>query len=56
MIGEITPHCFTVKYIGMDIICAGDFAVNNFNGRTMFSFRYPSMKEADFVSEMISQT
>ena len=28
--------------IGMDIIGLGDFAVTNFNGRTQFSFRYPS--------------
>jgi hypothetical protein len=35
--------------IGMDIIALGDFAVTNFNHRTMFSFRYPSMMEIDFV-------
>jgi hypothetical protein len=35
--------------IGMDIISLGDFAVSNFNGRTMFSFRMPSMTEIDFT-------
>lgn len=34
--------------IGMDIISLGDFAVSNFKGRTMFSFRMPSMSEIDF--------
>jgi len=34
--------------IGMDVISMGDFAVSNYNGRTMFSFRMPSMAEIDF--------
>ena len=34
--------------IGMDIITLGDFAVTNYNGQTMFSFRMPSMTEIDF--------
>ena len=37
--------------IGMDIINYGDFSITNFNGRTTFSFRIPSIKETDFVSE-----
>lgn len=28
--------------IGMDIISLGDFAVSNYNGKTSFSFRFPS--------------
>jgi predicted aspartyl protease len=35
--------------IGMDVINMGDFAVTNYNGRTAFSFRMPSMAEIDFV-------
>jgi hypothetical protein len=35
--------------IGMDIINLGDFAVTNLNGKTIFSFRMPSMEEIDFV-------
>jgi predicted aspartyl protease len=35
--------------IGMDVISLGDFAVSNYNGRTVFSFRMPSMTEIDFV-------
>jgi predicted aspartyl protease len=36
--------------IGMDIIGLGDFAVTNFNGKTVFSFRMPSMTTIDFVN------
>lgn len=35
--------------IGMDIISRGDFAVSNFNGKTVFSFVAPSMQVIDFV-------
>ena len=35
--------------IGMDIINLGDFAVTNYNGQTMFSFRMPSMTPIDFT-------
>ena len=34
--------------IGMDVINLGDFAITNFNKRTIFSFRIPSMIEIDF--------
>jgi hypothetical protein len=34
--------------IGMDVISLGDFAVTNNNGKTIFSFRIPSMTEIDF--------
>ncbi len=36
--------------IGMDIINTGDFAVTNANGKTVFSFRSPSLEEIDFVN------
>ncbi|MDR1804161.1 MAG: hypothetical protein LBQ94_11210 [Treponema sp.] len=39
--------------IGMDVINLGDFAVTNFNGHTMFSFRIPSMIEIDFCKPTI---
>jgi hypothetical protein len=35
--------------IGMDIIGLGDFAVSNFQGKTTFTFRIPSLAEIDFV-------
>jgi predicted aspartyl protease len=35
--------------IGMDIIGTGDFAITNQNGKTVFSFRWPSSTKIDFV-------
>lgn len=37
--------------IGMDIIGLGDFAVTNANGKTIFSFRIPSVQEIDFIPD-----
>ena len=37
--------------IGMDVISLGDFAVTNWNGKTCWSFRFPSVAEIDFVKE-----
>ena len=34
--------------IGMDIISRGDFAVTNKDGKTHFSFRFPSIEHIDF--------
>ena len=36
--------------IGMDVIGRGDFAVSNFQGETVFSYRYPSLTTLDFVN------
>lgn len=44
----IGDHGFEVL-IGMDIINAGDFAVSNYNGKTAFSFRYPSKEITDYA-------
>ena len=35
--------------IGMDVISRGDFAISNFNGDTVMSFRIPSVQKIDFV-------
>ena len=35
--------------IGMDIIASGDLAITNKDGKTMFSFHYPSRHSIDFV-------
>ncbi|MCH8123865.1 MAG: aspartyl protease family protein [Bacteroidetes bacterium] len=43
-------HDFDV-IIGMDVITLGDFAVSNYQGQTVFSFRYPSQGHIDFVKE-----
>ncbi len=37
--------------IGMDIITRGDFAVTNSDGRTTFSYRWPSMERINFVEQ-----
>lgn len=37
--------------IGMDVISRGDFAVTNFNNKTVFSYRVPSSGLIDFVAE-----
>ena len=37
--------------IGMDIICLGDFAVTNKDGKTNFTFRIPSLECLDFVKQ-----
>ena len=42
----------TDTLIGMDIISRGDFAVSNFNGRTAFSFRIPSIECIDFTGKV----
>lgn len=39
--------------IGMDIIGIGDFAVSCFKGITQFSFRYPSLCDADFGNNQV---
>ena len=37
--------------IGMDIISNGDFSVTNCEGKTVFSFRMPSIERIDFVEK-----
>lgn len=37
--------------IGMNVITNGDFAVTNFQGDTIMSFRVPSMQKIDFLEE-----
>ncbi|MEH0154034.1 retroviral-like aspartic protease family protein [Limibacter armeniacum] len=37
--------------IGMDVITRGDFSITNYEGKTTFSFRIPSMNEVDYVQE-----
>ncbi|HBP90867.1 MAG TPA: hypothetical protein DD706_24635 [Nitrospiraceae bacterium] len=38
--------------IGMDIIRSGDFAITNFDKKTVFTFRVPSLEQMDFVKEI----
>ena len=37
--------------IGMDIISKGDFAISNFEGKTVFTFRSPSQGRIDFAPQ-----
>lgn len=38
--------------IGMDIVALGDFAISNYGGRTVFSFRTPSKETTDYVKQI----
>ena len=42
--------------IGMDVIRSGDFAVTNHDGRTVCTYRYPSVQHIDFVKEIRATT
>jgi hypothetical protein len=48
LVAEAVPANCDVL-IGMDIINFGDFAVSNFEGKTSFTFRMPSMQHIDFL-------
>lgn len=37
--------------IGMDVITLGDFSLTNVDGKTVFSFRTPSIKTIDYAQE-----
>jgi predicted aspartyl protease len=41
----------TDMLIGMDVITLGDFAITNFGGNTVFSFRIPSHHTIDYVRQ-----
>lgn len=40
--------------IGMDIMSLGDLAISNYEGKTCFSFRIPSMAQTDYVKQINS--
>lgn len=46
---ELSADHATGFLIGMNIISLGDFAITNFNGKTVMSFRVPSLQKIDFV-------
>lgn len=41
--------------IGMDIFSLGDFSLTNHNGKSWFSFRFPSMHQVDYVDQFNTQ-
>ena len=47
LVAEGIPNSCDIL-IGMDVINLGDFAVSNFNDKTTFSFRIPSLMKIDF--------
>lgn len=48
-LGELASNVEVL--IGMNIIGQGDFAVTNKDGKTVFSFRFPSVECIDFVAK-----
>lgn len=40
--------------IGMDIMSLGDLAISNYEGKTTFSFRIPSIAQTDYVRQLNS--
>lgn len=40
-------------FIGMDIISLGDFALSHKEGKTLFSFRIPSLAPIDFEEQLL---
>lgn len=41
----------TDMLIGMDLIGEGDFAISNFQGATVLTYRYPSVAKTDFTEK-----
>jgi len=46
---QLTDNDIAEFFIGMDVINRGDFAITNFMGKTLMSFRVPSIRPIDFV-------
>lgn len=38
--------------VGMDIITKGDFCISNFEGKTVMTFRFPSLERIDYCKEV----
>lgn len=49
---ELSDTGDTGMLIGMNIISMGDFAISNFKGKTIMTFRVPSICEIDYVGEL----
>lgn len=52
-LGDLSPGCDAL--FGMDLITAGDFSITNLHGRTVMSFRVPSLYEVDYVDQINRQ-
>ncbi|MBO4327974.1 MAG: SEC-C domain-containing protein [Bacteroidales bacterium] len=42
--------------VGMDVITKGDFSVTNYQGKTVMSFRVPSIEKVDYVAKLNAQS
>lgn len=49
---RLSPDGSIGMLIGMDIISKGDLYITNFEGKTIMSFRIPSLLGRDFVAEL----
>jgi hypothetical protein len=49
---ELSPDNSVGMLIGMNVITMGDFAISNYQGDTIMTFRVPSLQKIDFVSGM----
>lgn len=41
--------------IGMDVINCGDFSISNYNGKSVATFRIPSISDTDYVKALKNQ-
>lgn len=49
---ELSKDKSICMLIGMDVITKGDFCITNLNGKTVMSFRVPSVELIDFVAKI----
>lgn len=49
---ELSASGDTSVLIGMNIISMGDFAISNKDGKTLMSFRVPSLERTDYVADL----
>jgi len=53
---ELTDNNVASFLIGMDVISKGDFAITNFQGQTVMTYRMPSIQRIDFVQGIRNHT
>ncbi|MFH1319598.1 MAG: SEC-C metal-binding domain-containing protein [Bacteroidota bacterium] len=53
---QLTDDDSSKFLIGMDIISRGDFVITNFQGKTVMTYRVPSIQRLDFVAGIKSHT
>ncbi len=49
---ELSADSSVGMLIGMDVINQGDFSITNFQGKTVMTYRIPSIQRIDFVNGM----